>query len=615
MREYQKQYIENLRQVFALNAPPAAIPPDAAAYMEDRAGRVAEIRRLSQENTELLRRELFPLLDNIVSAGEEDIRNLEAFAASLSGQGEYLDLVLCYTLHMALITYARHWEKRDMLIRELYHGAMALFYMQNILASSRQGPYQWKLGMLFGEAASYIKQYDSIEDMETRGYIHRAMGNLALVYPGLNHQDGQRKMAAIRRSLKVLTDPAYHEKSPGLPWDLYIFKSHQERTTGMGLLRAGEQDPQILREIMESAEYVRDRQLEIAKKHGTPPSLRWRCTYETAQYHCGVRPLRDLLRWMETAYMERDEKDYSPEGVYRNLFLPALYAAYIDGNPEYRAKKKEVVGLMVRRLVKYIRRMPDNQLSESLQKTLLSVLQAYVEYPDGLSQKEFILKLVACRNPDSYASSRMAAQVAKLLVDKAVREEPELLTGSLGCSTVDEVRAKAPELSRFVYEGCLLHNVGMMSFDHLVRHIGRGWLEEEKEMHQYHVYSGEIILSQSESTRPYVWAALGHHRFYDGSGGYPERYRREDDPQPVLTDLISAAVHLIRLLDNRTFLTSQPLPLPEALARIKADAGTRLSPDWARLLCGLELELEEYLKGGQAEAYQEAFDLLRERDF
>lgn len=613
MREYQLRYIENLQEVFRLNAPPDEIPEDARAYAQDRARRAKEVRRLSQENTSLLRDCLFPELDNIAAADEEEIQNLEKFAAALNQGGSYLDLVLCYQLHSALITCARRQGKRDMLIRELYHGAMALFYMQDVIQSAGQNTYQWRLGSMFGEAASYIRRYDQIEDMETRGYIHRAMGNLALVYPGLNHQDGQRKMAAIRRSLRILTDPVYHEKSPGLPWDLYITRSHQERTTGLGLLRAGENDPQVLREIIESTEYVMDRQREAAAKKGTPPAFRWQYAYEAAQYHCGIRPLSYFLGWLEQAYMGRDEKDYSLEGTYYNMFLPALYADYIARDPECRIRKKEIMQMMYRRMTKYVRRMPDNQLSSAIQKQLLACVNTFAEYPDGLLEKDFILKLVACRNPDSYVSSRMAAQIGVMLADRAVSAAPELLVGALGCRDEGEVRERREELRAFVYEGCLLHNVGMMTFHHFVRHIARSWMEEEKDMYQCHVYSGKIMLEQSESTRPYVWAALGHHRFYDGSGGYPDSYSREEDPNPMLTDLISAAVHLVRLLDDRMHLTSQPLGLDQALDQVRAGAGTRLAPCWARMLCGLEPELREYLKDGQVQAYEEAFGLLRQK--
>ena len=99
------------------------------------------------------------------------------------------------------------------------------------------------------------------------------MGYLALAYAGLDEADGRRKLSAIRRSLQILEDPVYHEKSPELPWKLYITKSHQERTTALGLLRAGIIDPQIQHEVMVSAEYVMD---EFSRRPGGQVPLRWR---------------------------------------------------------------------------------------------------------------------------------------------------------------------------------------------------------------------------------------------------------------------------------------------------------------------------------------------------
>ncbi len=610
MKPYQERYIENLKEVYRLNAPPAEIPQDAALYMARRGERIRRVRELSQENTALLRQELFPLLDNIVSATKEDIAGLEDFAAHLVSGAAQLDMVLSYYLHNALLVYARRWEKRDMLIRELYQTAMALFYMQELASKAEKFPYRPKMALLFGEAASYVKRYDEIEDQETRGYIHRSMANLALVYSSLNEEDGRRKMAAIRRSLQILQDPAYHQKSPDLPWDLYIYKSHQERTTAVGLLRAGIAcSPQELGEVMESAEYVITRQNESSLARGDRTALRWKYSYEAAQYHCGIRPLSYLLGWMEKAYMARDESDYSQEGVYRNMFLPAVYASYIQQNPDYRLKKKEVLGLMYRRMAAYVRSMPDNHLGESTLQQLLACLQTFVEYPDGIQQKDFLMDLVVCRNIDAYAASRMAAEVAVQLVDQALDLCPDFLTGSFGWEK-DQLFSRRQELRDFAFESCLMHNVGVLVYGNMVRRIGRSWLEEEKELYQYHVFTGADILSQNESTKPFVPAALGHHRFYSGQGGYPQEYSREQDPAPAMTDLISGAIHLIRLMDDRVFLTAQPLPLEAALDQIRQDAGGRLAPQVSQLLLGMEAWLAEYLKDGQQKAYQAAISLL-----
>lgn len=173
--------------------------------------------------------------------------------------------------------------------------------------------------------------------METRGYIHRSMGNLALSYNVFT--EGDKKMKAVRRSIQILQDPMYREKSPALPWDTYLYKSHQERSTAMGLLRRGDSNEQLVREVMESAEYVWQRQLENSQKRGGAPAMRWRVVYQESQYYCGLQPLSSLFTQLEKIYMDCGREDFSEEGMYGNIFLPAIYGNYLERYPEYKDKK------------------------------------------------------------------------------------------------------------------------------------------------------------------------------------------------------------------------------------------------------------------------------------
>ncbi|MCI8442420.1 MAG: HD domain-containing protein [Provencibacterium sp.] len=612
MREYQQAYVENLERIVALSDLSGETLEDGAAFLAGRREKNARVQEIVEENTVMLRQKLFPVLDDIASADEEEIRHLEDFARHLGGTGaNQLDPVLHYSIHCALITYARKWEKRDMLIRELYQAGLALFYMQEIIDRSGKVRYRWKMGLLFGEAASYIRQYDEIKSSETRGYIHRSMGNLSLAYGGANREDARRKLDAVRRSLQILTDPAFQEKTPSLPWEQYIYVSHQERSSALNVLRAGISEPLLLKEVMESAEYVWEHQEEYCRKKGTRPMVRWRMGYEAAQYHCGILPLGDLLHWLEEVYMERDEEDYSENGIYSNISIPALYAEYLSNSEQYRFKKREVLSHMYRRVADYVRSAPEEQVGELLLKYLLVFLQSFVEYPDGIQEKEFLLQLVICRHPDAYVFSRMVARITELMAGHALRETPELLLGILGCDTPKQLQKREKEILRFAYESGLLHDIGILAFNNMVRRIGRSWLEEEREMVEYHVYAGASILEKSESTRPYAASALGHHRFFDGSGGYPAEYDRKKNTAQAVTDMVSAAAFLVRLIDDTNYQSRRCLSLQQALKQVKEQAGIRLSPAAAGLLIKMEEELKECLQSVQMEAYEEAFRLLK----
>ncbi len=612
MRPYQEQYIDNVNKVMVLSDTSGEIPEDIDVFMEKHYENTIQIRRIIQENTELLRRNLFSVLDDIASADQEEIEQLSDFAANLAHGAQSLDLYLHYMIHNALITYARHWGKRDMLIKELYYTALALFYLQENMNFLGERTYSWKMGMLFGEAASFIKVYDEIEDPETRGYIHRSMGNLALSYNIFT--DGEKKLKAVRRSIQILQDPVFREKTPSLPWDTYLYKSHQERSTAMGLLRRGDTDEQLIREVMESTEYVWERQLENSRKHNTSPAMRWRVLYQESQYYCGLHPLSHLLTQLEKIYMDCGRDDFSGEGMYGNIFIPAIYGNYLQSNPEYKERKRDIMCHMNRNVVDYVHRVPNNQLGDLLLRYLLNFLQGFVEYPGEMQQKDIAIKLIACRNLDAYVFSRLTAHMTRMLMQKVIKERPQLLIGTLSCGTIEDINDHKDELLQFAYDAGMLHDIGALSLYRLMLMSARSWMDEESAMFRCHVAAGAEILKRCESTRPFAPIAIGHHVYYNGKGGYPADYCRADNSVQIVTDMVTIAAYASRMTEQMTHDIMPIYTVAEVSERIGREAGTMFHPELSRMWLSMEKELSEYLQIGRKEAYIEATGLLRGQD-
>ncbi len=612
MKEYQLSYIRNLKQVMLLSDTSQEFGLDAEHFLNARQEKRRQIGGLVKENSSLLRKYLFPLLDDITTATRQDIDDLDEFADALMPDNQ--DVMLAYTIRSSLVAYARHYELRDMLIRELYNTGMALFHLNSIIETTDPHRYRWKMRMMFGEAAAYIKVYDEIEDPETRGYIHRSMGNLALGYNTGSVSNGVKKMQILRRSLQILTDPVYQQKTPSLPWDTYIYKSHQERTTGLSFLRTGLADAQTTREVMESAEYVWERQQEVSRRTGRPLSTRWHVTYNLAQYHCGILTLKQLLTYLEELYMQRDLNDFSVEGNYNNLFLPTLYAEYLSKDSRYRAAKKEVLGHMYRMMLRYVRRIPSEKMTYHFIRNLMTTFLNFIEYPDGIKQRDFLLQLVVCRNPETFVYLQMTACVSEMLLDRIADRKPELLIGAMGCRTTDEVLASREKLKRLAYDSGMFHNIGQMNFSRLTTMTGRDWLKEEQELFHYHVEIGANILKRCESTKLFADAAMGHHFYYDTLGGYPKDYEPREHENQVIVDIVGLAAYFNQLLDNTIDYTRPPLPLDEALRMIEGKSGTRFSPVITGLFLEMRDELEEYLKDGRLKAYELALRYMKEED-
>ena len=612
MREYQQQYLKNLEQVTLLSATSGDLMLDAAEFLRVRQEKHDRIGALVEENTSLLRKDLFPLLDDIITASDDDIRDLDEFAAALVPGNR--DVMLAYHIHNALIGYARHHTLRDMLIRELYNTAMDLFYLDSLINTTDPYRYSWKMLMLFGEAASYIKVYDKIEDPEIRGYIHRSMGNLALGYHAETQKDGEKKLEVIRRSLQILNDPAYRQKTPSLPWDTYIYKSHQERTTALNYLRRGLVPASTIREVMESAEYVWEHNLEASRRRGQPVSTRWHATYYTAQYHCGVLTLKQLLTRLEELYMGRDPSDYSDEGVYCNFFLPALYASYVQREDHYRTAKKEVIGHMYRMLLRYVQGVTPDKMTFFFVRNLMTTFISFIEYPDGIQQRDYLLQLVVCRTPETFIYLQMTACTARILLTRVIEDRPELLVGVCGCQDADDVRAARKELAQLAYDCGMFHNIGQLNFMRMTSMAGRHWFKEEQELFQYHVKIGAKILKSCESTRRFASSAEGHHFYYDMLGGYPQEYDPREHDDQVMVDIVGIAAYFVRMLDNTIDYTKKPLTMEAALEKIKERSGTRFSPQLVRIFSETENELREYLKDGKLKACELALKYLKNED-
>ncbi|MCM1191575.1 MAG: HD domain-containing protein [Butyrivibrio sp.] len=593
MRQYQEEYIANIERILKLMQHTALRGLSREETNRRLMARGAKVRELREKNTGILRESLIPILDNILTADQEDIDSLVEFTDVL--MRSQLDAALRYYVCKALVSYARVKDKRNLLIKELYMTGMALFGLRSISGGRNDGQLCWKMQMVFGEAAGYIRVYDEIEDAETRGYIHRSMGNLALGIVGHGGKAAEKKLEVIRRSLQVLTDPSYHEKTPDLPWNTYIYKQHQERTTLMGELRGGEVTAKIVGEVMESAQYVYDRQMKNAKERGIPLEARWLQTYYAASYYCGVYALPELLHKLEELYAAVSFSDYSTNGMYGNIYLPAIYSVYASKDAELLQRKKPVILMMYRRITKYLKLVPLGENMDNLFFYIRAILDVYIEYPGENCFREYAESVIAYRQPETYVHSCRVAKLALLIFEYVLQEEPEQLTGIRGIESVEELRLRREETEKFLEECCILHDIGKLKLLELYEVPGRSWFAEEEEIHRFHPVFGYEMLKRCDSTKEFAPVVLGHHRWYDGQGGFPEEYHRETERDAVLTDIVSAADFIDKSCSSGGTYRNEVIRPEEMFERLQSFSGTRFSPCIVEAVLGKESEIEKII--------------------
>ena len=252
MQPYQKESLDNVRRFDALFRRPRPDGLDFEAYLARAQADREEILRLSRRNMELLRRELFPAMESLYGWEPQQVAELEEFSFQLYDGRVELDIGLFCQIHQALLGLARFNEDRDAVIRELYWlglGSNALNSKLVGLPRDKTWDYTLRMRQYFIEASDYLKDFDEIDNSETRGYIMRSRANISL---GQFPTPGE-KTRLLMETLEILQNKHYQELAPDLPWGRFIYLTHQNITSSISHSREKVMSPEEMAAIMPSA--------------------------------------------------------------------------------------------------------------------------------------------------------------------------------------------------------------------------------------------------------------------------------------------------------------------------------------------------------------------------
>lgn len=607
MQPYQEEYLSNLHQFAALSqrARPGAL--DCGQYAAQMAAVQEQIARLGRRNIELLRTGLFPVLDNLFDASAEELKELEEFSFQLfHGQTE-LDVGLFCQIHQALLSLARMRRDRAAMIRELYWLGLG----RNSVASKLVGlelsyieEYIARMRLCFTEAAAYLKFYDEIDDIETRSYILRSRANIAL---GQFHSPSQ-KIALLKSTLKIFQDEYYQKKAPSLPWDRFIYLIHQNITSCISHSRERVMTPEDMADIMESAYIVYQQRLEEEEMQGKQPPAKSAFSYYAIEYYCGLCDLDTFLSKVEALLDAADPLDYSRDGIYNMISLPAFYSQYLEQYPDRVPPRREYLEGLYLRILNYADRFPGELGDGNLFLYLRQLSLTFVE-TGGVPYGDFLERLLLRFAPDIFCHSHVVGEGAKALCAVILEDDPGFF------DDIDFIRdAPSPEEKRRAVldfaMGCgVFHDMGKISVIELYSRTPRQWFEEEYGMARLHTLAGHVLLEPRPSTSRYAPAALGHHAWYDGSRGYPDQYKRLDCPARQMVDVIGLIDWLETATNSTQMHTGVQKTFPEAVQAAVELEGKRFSPLLTAYLRDPKVagQLQAALAAGRQNAYRRMY--------
>lgn len=611
MQPYQEEYISNAKQISALSIRRKQKTQDFEAYLQVQRECRAQLERFVARNMTLLRENLFPLLDHIFEAGEAQLEELTEFAAALFDGRNGLDVGLFCQIRRALLSRARMRKDREGMIRGLYWLGMGYYCLCAKLMgldSPAADSYNSRMRLCFTEAAAYLKYFEEFTDSETKGYILRSRANVSL---GQFKSPGE-KIHLVKHTLQILQDKWYQEKAPDLPWSRYIYMTHQQMAASLSRSKEKAMTPEDIADVMESVYIIYDKQLAEAREKGEKPSAKVSFSFDSVNYCCGLDSLDGLLRKMERLMDAARAEDYSADGIYAMIFIPAFYCNFMLENPEKIPERQEYLDTLYGRAFRYVESFPQASENETLFFALRQLMMAFVETRSGISYGDFLRRLLMRFMPETYIHSRTVGGAAAAFCSILLEEEPGFFDDIDSVRKITDFRKKLDAVRDYAMLGGMYHDTGKINFTNLFPKTVRQWFEDEYAMARLHTQLGAERLEKHRSTERFAAIALGHHAWYDGSGGYPETYVRLDCPYRQMVDVIG----LVDWLDNVTYTsylyTGVQKTFQEAVQETIRLGGKRFSPLLTERL--MDKSVEERLTQAFIDSRTEAYRRLHEAE-
>lgn len=545
MQPYQKEYITNLKDISVLATRKTLDCHSFDTYCETLLQNRSLIETKINRNIALLRDELFLLFDRLFEARAEELAELEEFAQKLLDGKNELDGGLFCQIYQALLSRARHTKDRNAIIRCLYWLGIGHHNMCSKMVGLDWPDieyYMSQMRLCFTEAAAYLKYYDDIDDIETKGYILRSRANTSLG----QFKSASSKIRLTRQTLALLQDETLQQKTPELPWDRYIYMTHQQMISGISYNRDNDMTAQDVTAIMESAHIVHKRRIQEAISSNEAPPMRSAFSCYAIEYYCGLLTLEELLGRMEELMDLADTSSFSPDAIYTVISLPAIYCQYLREYPEQLSGREKYLESLYRKIVAYTEAFPKDEANEQIFYFLRQLATTFIETANSISYGAFQQIMLIHFAPDIYVHSQIVGKTAAAFCEIIMNEEPAFFDDIEYIRKIPDPSAKRRAVLELAMNSGIFHDVGKINFINLFTRTARQWFEEEYEITHLHTVVGSARLNACVSTRRYAAAALGHHSWYDGSHGYPDSYKRLECPYRQMVDVIG----LVDWIDN-----------------------------------------------------------------
>lgn len=316
-------------------------------------------------------------------------------------------------------------------------------------------------------------------------------------------------------------------------------------------------------------------------------------------YETQIKPLTQQKKLGEGAF-------YSLMNYYPNL------AFIVDTARVSTNYKKKCVKMFCKDIIRMFRHRKDQQNSTQYNQTLedVSTDPRLIKYLNDKERIGFVMELNVATQVTTYAHSTHVARLAEAMMKAIIRHQRELLVGKLGITSKWQVRLHQRQLIHFIIHAALCHDIGKNSIVSVVNNDYRQLSDEERRIIRMHPRLGLKYLKISKELKYYHDTTLGHHKWYNGKGGYPSDFDNTKSPFRFMIDIITLCDCMQAATERVGRNYKQEKSFEKVMGELREGAGTRYNPDLVKLIDDIpELykELERIAIYGWPDIYYEIY--------
>ena len=323
--------------------------------------------------------------------------------------------------------------------------------------------------------------------------------------------------------------------------------------------------------------------------------------------------LREAEEIYETLIKPLTKQKVLGVGTFNSLMNHYTNLAFIVDTARVSANyKKEHVRMFCEDIIRMFRHRKDQQNSTQYNQTLelVSTNPRLIKYLNDKDRIGFVMELNVATQVTTYAHSTHVARLAEALMKGIIRHRKQLLVGKLGITSKWQVRLHQSQLIHFITRAALCHDIGKNSIVSVVNNDYRQLSDEERRIIRMHPRMGLKYLKISKELRHYHDTTLGHHKWYNGKGGYPSDFDNTKSPYRFMIDIITLCDCMQAATERVGRNYRQEKSFEKVMEELREGAGTRYNPDLVKLIDDvpeLYKELEKIAIYGWPDIYYEIY--------